>query len=70
MDKKLDKNFGENLRMLRLYRGLSGVALAKKLGIVSQNLLKWERGDSIPNNKTIEKMSKILGKHRSFFFAG
>lgn len=68
--KNLKITVGENIRMLRKYRGLSGVELAKKLKIDSQHLSKWESGDSIPSVDYIEKLSKILGKHRSFFFAG
>jgi transcriptional regulator with XRE-family HTH domain len=69
-NKNLKITVGENIRMLRLYRGLSGVELARLLKIDSQHLSKWEAGDSIPNVEYIEKLSKILGKHRSFFFAG
>jgi transcriptional regulator with XRE-family HTH domain len=70
MEMDFNKNFSENLKMLRKFRGLTQVEVSEKLGIDSQNYFRWESGKNIPNSDTIEELSKILQKHRSFFFAG
>ncbi|MBQ3527100.1 MAG: helix-turn-helix transcriptional regulator [Clostridia bacterium] len=41
--------FGENVRKLRIDRGLTQERLAEFLGISFQAVSKWERGDTIPD---------------------
>ncbi len=42
-------NFGENVRRLRIDRGLTQERLAEFLGISFQAVSKWERGDTVPD---------------------
>lgn len=53
--------FGVRLRELRDARGLTQQALGERTGIAYQTIAKYERGDSIPNWVTVEKLADALG---------
>ncbi len=42
-------NFGENIRKLRIERGMTQEKLADFLGVSFQAVSKWERGDTVPD---------------------
>lgn len=42
-------NFGNNIKQLRLKRGLSQEKLAERLGVVPQSVSKWERNEGYPD---------------------
>lgn len=49
--------FGENLKKLRLNRGLSQEKIANELHVVRQTISKWETGASSPY---VEQLESIL----------
>ena len=53
--------FGANVRRLRLKKGLSRAALARKAGISANYVGTLERGCQNPSLKTLEKIAKGLG---------
>lgn len=53
--------FGLNVRRLRLKKGLSQVALAKKAGLSPNYIGTLERGIQNPSLKTLERLAKGLG---------
>ena len=52
---------GENLRAARLAAGLSQEALGEMLGVVSQTVSKWERGESAPDAALLVPLAEALG---------
>ena len=53
--------FGLNVRRLRLKKGLSQAALAKRVGLSSNYVGTLERGVQNPSLKTLERLAKGLG---------
>jgi len=47
------------LRALRINRGLSQEVAAKKLGIASSTLSKWENAKSFPNAIELRKIEEL-----------
>ena len=47
------------LRALRINRGLSQEVAAKKLGIASSTLSKWENAKSFPNAIDLRKIEEL-----------
>ena len=54
--KNMNVYFGENLRRLRMERGMTQEGLGDHLGISFQSVSKWERGETLPD---IEMLSCI-----------
>ncbi len=52
---------GENLRAARTAAGLSQEALGERLGVVSQTVSKWERGESAPDAMLLPTLADALG---------
>lgn len=52
---------GENIRRLRKSHGLTGVELAKKIGVASSSVSLWENGLSFPRSSAFVKMSELFG---------
>ena len=52
---------GENLRAARTAAGLSQEALGERLGVVSQTVSKWERGESAPDAMLLPALADALG---------
>lgn len=50
---------GDNLKRIRLKRGLSQNEVADKLNISRQAVSKWERNISSPDIETLEKLRKL-----------
>ena len=55
------KKLGENLRKLRLKKGLSQGNLAKELNVDTAYISNIENGRMNPTLSTLEKISKALG---------
>lgn len=53
-------NFSENLKKIRLEKGLSQEAVADELGITRQGYANYEKGSSSPTLESIEKLSEAL----------
>ena len=53
--------FGLNVRRLRLKKGLSQPALARRAGISANYVGTLERGIQNPSLKTLERLAKGLG---------
>ena len=54
------KNFGKRLKELRTQYHLSQEELAKRLGVTSQAVSKWETGKSTPDFAAIVPMAKLF----------
>ena len=54
------KIFGENLKRLRVEKGISQEDMAKKIKIHANHLSRYERGLSAPSIEVVEKMAKLL----------
>ena len=52
---------GEHIHALRKAAGLSQEALGEKLGVVSQTVSKWERGESAPDAALLVPLADALG---------
>jgi len=55
------KKLGQNLKQIRLGKGLSQGKLAKKLGVDPSYISQIERGVNNLSLKKIEKLAKVLG---------
>ena len=53
--------FGANVRRLRLKKGLSQAALARRAGLSANYIGTLERGIQNPSLKTLERLAKGLG---------
>lgn len=51
---------GENIRLLRKNKGMTQEELASKLKVVRQTVSKWEKGFSVPDADTLQKLAVIL----------
>ena len=51
---------GENIKTLRKNKGLTQEELAIRLKVVSQTVSKWEKGYSVPDAETLQKIADIL----------
>ena len=54
------KQFGENLKRLRIEKGISQEDMAKKIKIHANHVSRYERGLSAPAIEVVEKMAKLL----------
>lgn len=54
-------DFGPKIRRLRLVRGLSLAAMAKKMGITEEALVEMETWESQPPMAVVNKAAGILG---------
>ena len=53
--------FAEQMRRLRQERGMTQQGLAEALGVSTSAVQKWERGQSEPNTKTLQRMADLFG---------
>jgi len=51
----------DRLRQARLHRGLTQTSLGQALGVVAQQVLKWEKHVSVPAPETLARMAQVLG---------
>jgi len=59
-ERKKDQEFGARLAALREKLSLSQTAFAKLLGVDSQTVSEWERGNVAPNTRRLRKLVEIL----------
>lgn len=52
-------HFGKRISVLRRKAGLSQTDLAEKLGVTSQTVSKWERGNAIPDIDLLLELSYL-----------
>lgn len=50
----------ENLKVLRLKKGMSQEELAVRIHIVRQTVSKWEKGLSVPDAQTLIQIAQAL----------
>lgn len=53
-------NFGEQLLNLRKSKNLSQEELANKIGVTRQTISKWELGDTTPDLKQLDILTKVF----------
>jgi len=51
---------GETLAMARKYRGISQVAMARRLGVDPGTLARWERGERKPRDLYTRRLRAVL----------
>ncbi|MBP3620446.1 MAG: helix-turn-helix domain-containing protein [Lachnospiraceae bacterium] len=52
--------FNENLRELRKSKGFTQEELATKVNVVRQTVSKWEKGLSVPDADSLQKIAEVL----------
>lgn len=52
---------GEKIRDLRVSRGMTQEALAKKIGVCRRTVLSWERGVRTPRFDVAVRLAEALG---------
>ena len=52
--------FNENLRDLRKSKGFTQEELATKINVVRQTVSKWEKGLSVPDADSLQKIADVL----------
>lgn len=45
----------------RLAKGITQAQLAEKLGVIQQQVARWETGESEPRTSTLKKIGEALG---------
>ena len=63
----LTKNIGNKIAEARRKVNLSQAQLAEKLFISAQAVGKWERGESMPDITTFDRLAEILGVDLNYF---
>lgn len=66
----IDRLVGNNVRILRLERGLSQSDLAFRLGITFQQVQKYEKGINRIGSGRLARLSQVLGVSVGRFFQG
>jgi transcriptional regulator with XRE-family HTH domain len=66
----IDVLVGNNIRILRLEKGLSQSDLAERLGITFQQIQKYEKGKNRIGSGRLARLSQVLGVSVSRFFHG
>lgn len=66
----IDVLVGNNIRILRLEKGLSQADLANRLGITFQQVQKYEKGINRVGSSRLARLSQVLGVSVSRFFQG
>ena len=51
----------DRLRQARLRRRFTQASLGEALGVVAQQVLKWEKQVSVPAPETLARMAQVLG---------
>ena len=52
--------FSENLKTLRIQKGMSQEVLAERLHVVRQTVSKWEKGLSVPDAEMLKQLAELL----------
>ena len=66
----LKVELGDRLRLLRKALGLSQAEFASKLGVKQRAISHWERGDTEPSFKTLQRISEIWSVNPVWLFKG
>ena len=66
---EIDEARGLRIAALREARNLTQVQLCRKIGVNSQTISRWERGDKI-SPKNFDKLVKFLGASAEFILDG
>ncbi|HJY11154.1 MAG TPA: helix-turn-helix transcriptional regulator, partial [Flavobacterium sp.] len=61
------KSVGNKIATARKKINLSQADLAKQVSISSQAVGKWERGESMPDISTLNRLAEILGVDLNYF---
>ena len=64
------KQVGERISRLRQKQGMTQIALADKLGVTSQAISKWERGQAFPDVSRLDELSEILEVAVAYLLTG
>lgn len=64
------KPVGERICRSRQEKGLTQITLAEKLGVTSQAISKWERGQSFPDLSRLDELSELLGVAVAYLLLG
>lgn len=51
---------GENIKALRKSKGFTQEELAARVNVVRQTVSKWEKGLSVPDADTLQKIAEVL----------
>ena len=62
-------SFSENVKKLRLQKGITQEDLASALGVCPQAVSKWENGNTYPDGPLLLPLSKQLGVSLDTLFA-
>lgn len=54
-------SYGNNIRRIRIERGLSQEELAQAVGVTGSAISRWESGQRQPNIEKLKKLSAALG---------
>lgn len=63
-------NFPERLKDLRAKKGFSQEILAKMAGVHHTQIGRYERGESVPSSKAMQKLSNAMGVSADFLLNG
>lgn len=61
---------GERIGRLRQEKGMTQIALAEALGITSQAISKWERGQSFPDVSRLDELAELLDTTVTYLLTG
>ena len=64
----ISKQIGNNIRLLRLNKGVSVETLANAIGISKQQLYKYENGINILSTSLLVVIAKILEVSAAYFY--
>ncbi len=64
------KQMGERISRLRQEKDLTQINLAEKLGISSQAISKWERGQSFPDLSRLDELAELLEADVGYLLTG
>ena len=59
-------NISENIRQLRIAKGINQVELAKELGVTKQCVSNWENDNILPSIEMLIKIADFFGVSTDF----
>ena len=64
------KQMGERISRLRQEKKLTQIELGEKLGISSQAISKWERGQAFPDVSRLDELAELLEADVGYLLMG
>ena len=61
---------GERLRMARENKEMDQASLARKAGIVTRTLQRWEKGEQVPDGVAITRLARATSVHANWLLTG